>query len=316
MKQTLGFFFLAITAGALAQTPTVVEKPAVKTPASNVKVATSNAKPAPAAVKVAAVAVQKPSASTAAKVQPVAVKASPAPVAKANTTPGAKVNTATAVKATTTPAAKTTTPSTTSAKPAVVSLPAASSAVKVVSTKPVSATSAPKTADAHAKTGTPQVSSVSSASAQKLKVSTRPSPKPTAAVQSAPKTQPVVAIQNSNATDAKKTPKAMSAVGHRDPFLSPVVNMGAIGSGCSSGKRCLAIDQIALKGVVKSDSGMIAVVVNAMDKAYFLHENDPVFNGYVVKITGDSIVFKETFHDKLGKALTRDVTKIMTRPVA
>ena len=313
MKRTLGFFFLAITAGALAQTPTVVEKPAAKTPASNVKVATSNAKPAPATVKVATVAVQKPSAATAAKVQPVAVKASPAPVAKANTTPAAKVNTATAAKANATPAAKTITPSTTSAKPAVVSLPAASSAVKVVSTKPVSPAGAPKTADAHAKTGATQVSS---ASAQKVKVSTRPNAKPTAAVQSAPKTQPVVAIQNSNATDAKRTPKPMTAVGHRDPFVSPVVAMGAMGSGCSSGKRCLAIDQIALKGVVKSDNGMIAVVVNAMDKAYFLHENDPVFNGYVVKITGDSIVFKETFHDKLGKALTRDVTKMMSRPVA
>jgi hypothetical protein len=61
---------------------------------------------------------------------------------------------------------------------------------------------------------------------------------------------------------------------------------------------------------------MIAVVVNAMDKAYFLRENDPVFNGYVLKITGDSVVFKETFHDKLGKPLTRDVTKTLNRPVA
>ncbi len=105
--------------------------------------------------------------------------------------------------------------------------------------------------------------------------------------------------------------------GRRDPFVSPVVAMGgAVGSGCSSGKRCLAIDQIALKGVVKSEAGMIAVVVNAVDKAYFLRENDPVFNGYVVKITGDSIIFKETFHDRLGKTLTRDVTKSITRPVA
>ena len=107
-----------------------------------------------------------------------------------------------------------------------------------------------------------------------------------------------------------------NASGRRDPFISPVVNLGAIGSGCSSGKRCLAIDQIALKGVVRSDNGMIAVVVNAMDKAYFLRENDPVFNGYVVKITADSIIFKETFHDKLGKPLTRDVTKSISRPVA
>jgi len=110
--------------------------------------------------------------------------------------------------------------------------------------------------------------------------------------------------------------KSVGQAGRRDPFVSPVVTMSAAGSGCSSGKRCLAIDQIALRGIVRSDNGMIAVVVNAAAKAYFLRENDPVFNGYVVKITGDSIVFKETFHDKLGKPLTRDITKTISRPVA
>ena len=80
------------------------------------------------------------------------------------------------------------------------------------------------------------------------------------------------------------------------------------------GKRCLAIDQISLKGVVKAEAGMIAVVVNAMDKAYFLRENDPVFNGYVVKITGDSIIFRETIQDRLGKSFTREVTKKITTP--
>ena len=101
--------------------------------------------------------------------------------------------------------------------------------------------------------------------------------------------------------------------GKRDPFLSPVVNhMG--GSGCSTGKKCLAIEQINLRGVVRSDAGMIAVVSNELNKAYFLRENDPVFNGYVVKITGDSIVFKQTFQDRLGKSSTRDVTKKIFTP--
>lgn len=102
--------------------------------------------------------------------------------------------------------------------------------------------------------------------------------------------------------------------GRRDPFVSPVMLQSATGSGCSTGKRCLAIDQISLKGIVKSENGMIAVVENALDKAYFLHENDPVFDGYVVKITGDSIVFKETVQDKLGKAFTREVTKRISTP--
>jgi len=127
--------------------------------------------------------------------------------------------------------------------------------------------------------------------------------------------QDPVAVQD-NKTDADKSDKPISTASHRDPFVSPVINMGATGSGCSSGKRCLAIDEVALKGVVKSEAGMIAVVVNALDKAYFLRENVPVFNGYVLKITGASIVFKETFHDKLGKPLTRDVTKTIVRPVA
>jgi hypothetical protein len=65
---------------------------------------------------------------------------------------------------------------------------------------------------------------------------------------------------------------------------------------------------------VKAETGFIAVVTNSLNKAYFLHENDPVFNGYVVRITGDSVVFQETFQDKLGKALTREVTKKINTP--
>ena len=85
--------------------------------------------------------------------------------------------------------------------------------------------------------------------------------------------------------------------------------------GLQHGKKCLEIGQIALKGVVHQDSGFIAVVTNALNKAYFLRENDPVFNGYVVKITGDSIVFKETYQDRLGKAFTSEVTKKIMTPV-
>jgi hypothetical protein len=123
-----------------------------------------------------------------------------------------------------------------------------------------------------------------------------------------------VAVEGEAQPAPADKPKAINLTDRRDPFVSPVVNRTMVGSGCSTGKRCLAIDQIALKGVVRSEAGMIAVVVNAMDKAYFMRENDPVFNGYVVKITGDSIIFKETVQDKLGKPFTREVTKKITTP--
>jgi Tfp pilus assembly protein PilP len=127
-----------------------------------------------------------------------------------------------------------------------------------------------------------------------------------------PKQQIAVEDQKKPVEPKADTNKHVSLTGRRDPFISPVVNRSMVGSGCSTGKRCLAIDQINLKGVVKADSGMIAVVVNSLNKAYFLRENDPVFNGYVVKITGDSIIFKETVQDRLGKSFTREVTKKIT----
>jgi Tfp pilus assembly protein PilP len=117
--------------------------------------------------------------------------------------------------------------------------------------------------------------------------------------------------------ETPKTPKPeekkWSMTGKRDPFFSPVVQQPT-GSGCSTGKKCLEIGQINLRGVVKSEGGFIAVVTNTLNKAYFLHENDPVFNGYVVRITGDSVVFQETVQDKLGKPFTREIVKKITTP--
>ncbi len=155
---------------------------------------------------------------------------------------------------------------------------------------------------------------ISGASATKISAqSSAPKAKPVAARQKAqPKQQIEVENQKKPVEPKADAAKQVNLSSRRDPFVSPVVNRSMVGSGCATGKRCLAIDQINLRGVVKADSGMIAVVVNSLNKAYFLRENDPVFNGFVVKITGDSIIFKETVQDRLGKPLTREVTKKIT----
>jgi Tfp pilus assembly protein PilP len=152
--------------------------------------------------------------------------------------------------------------------------------------------------------------------AHKTKAATKANPATTAvATDKSDKAAPAVAVEDKTTpAEPKKETRSYAAAGRRDPFVSPVVSRSMVTTTCSSGKRCLAIDQIVLTGVVKSDSGMIAVVVNAVNKAYFLRENDPVFNGYVVKITGDSIVFQETVQDNVGKPLTREVTKKITTP--
>jgi hypothetical protein len=135
-------------------------------------------------------------------------------------------------------------------------------------------------------------------------------PKTTAPV---PGTVASSASASDNDEDPAASEKKYNPNGRRDPFLSPVVNHGGA-SGCSTGKKCLEIGTINLQGVVRSETGFVAVVSNGLNKAYFLHENDPVFNGYVVKITSDSIVFQETLQDRLGKTFTREVVKKITTP--
>ena len=280
MRRNLAFVIM-LAAAAAAQTPTVVEQPAAK--AANVKGAhaVQSAKPSPATIKAGAAHPQTQPAVV--SVAPRADQTASAPVTKPA---GTQAKFAVA-------AAKT---GTVTVKSAAV--PAMKAAAVPVAAKPkmvtVPVAKAPKAAAA-----------ISAAKANQAK--------PVAAKAEA-KPQAVALAEDQPAAKNKKPEKDVHMAGRRDPFLSPIVTLGAVGSGCSSGKRCLAIDQIVLRGVVKSDSGMIAVVVNSMDKAYFLRENDPVFNGYVLKITGDSIVFKETLRDRLGKPMTRDVTKTITRP--
>lgn len=95
----------------------------------------------------------------------------------------------------------------------------------------------------------------------------------------------------------------------RDPFVSVIMERTGNVTCSGAGKKCLIVDQIALKGIVRSQGDAIAVVSSAANKTYFLRENDPVYNGVVVKITPDSIIFRETVTDRLGKSVQREVVK-------
>lgn len=103
----------------------------------------------------------------------------------------------------------------------------------------------------------------------------------------------------------------------RDPFVNPMQlqeDKMRNTEACTTGARCLMIDQVVLKGVVKTQAGMIAMVENAARKQYNLREKDPVYNGFVLKITGDTIVFKQSTVDNLGKTTDKEVVKRVTAP--
>ena len=331
MKLTISILALMMAGGAWAQSPNIIQSTQDKLNAvQQQKTADSNA-----ALGIASTPSSKPAPSVA------ATSGKPAASKPAASKPAVMVQTSagkTASAAQTSASKPATAPQAMASKSAASAPAAASKPAPVGVTKPASSgpfTPKPAATQAAAPAG-PKVipgakavvapapasaAAKSSPAAGKTTASSKP------AEQKAPAKTVAVIVPKSAKTDkknpakpvvqsaapAKPEEKKYAMTGKRDPFLSPVVShMG--GSGCATGKKCLEIGQINLKGVVKSDTGMIAVVTNSVNKAYFLRENDPVFNGYVEKITGDSITFKETFQDKLGKSFTRDVVKKILTP--
>lgn len=119
---------------------------------------------------------------------------------------------------------------------------------------------------------------------------------------------------------AKAETSFRSSEGLRDPFRLPPppsegegAQAGEMATGpMPPGSRGLIIDQLKLEGIVrqgKENPKMIAVLANPANRAYFLHENDPLYNGVITKITPDSVYFKEDVRDAAGKTTSREVIK-------
>jgi Tfp pilus assembly protein PilP len=216
----------------------------------------------------------------------------------------------------------------TAATPAKTATPTPSSATKSTAaptTKPAAATKTTTATPAATSAKTSAKPAVKPAS-QLLKPSTTMAPKKSVAV--SPKPKPVTPVVPKKAEvkeakpavkkEVKETKAPVKTAARRDPFISPIrlqEDKMKSTSICTTGARCLIIDQVVLKGIVKTTSGMIAMVENAAKKQYNLKEKDPVFNGFVLKISGDTVVFRETITDNLGNQTAKEVVKRVTAPV-
>lgn len=123
---------------------------------------------------------------------------------------------------------------------------------------------------------------------------------------------------------ARPRPRPRAPVGRsvsgRDPFKFPVLGPGGGAGGERGpgrtpvrvpGKRGLLIGSLKLEGIVVLENGMIAVVDDFRNRAFFLRENDVLYNGVVSSISWDTVVFKENVLDRAGNVSTREIVKRM-----
>lgn len=101
--------------------------------------------------------------------------------------------------------------------------------------------------------------------------------------------------------------------GRRDPFRSLIGPSPKIESGDRPpGTPGFLIDEMDLQGIVRTGNDWVAMVNGPDNNGYLLRSGDKVFDGEVIRVNPDSIVFRQVVNDPLSVARYREVVKDLT----
>jgi Tfp pilus assembly protein PilP len=101
------------------------------------------------------------------------------------------------------------------------------------------------------------------------------------------------------------------AEGRRDPFVS-LLSRGTEAQAAPArldGAEGLAVAEIAVRGVVQTPSGFVAIVQGADTKTYLVRPNQRLLDGTITAITAQGLVIVQKVFDPLSPVKTREVRK-------
>jgi type IV pilus assembly protein PilP len=99
--------------------------------------------------------------------------------------------------------------------------------------------------------------------------------------------------------------------GRRDPFVSLMKPVSAEEAKRvkKPGPEGFLIQEVALKGVVKTPEGFTAMVLGPDGKSYFVKLGQRFYDGAVTALDGSSVTFRQEVADPLSPVRTREVRK-------
>ena len=98
--------------------------------------------------------------------------------------------------------------------------------------------------------------------------------------------------------------------GRRDPFRSLVGPTQKISrENAPPGPAGFLIDELDLQGIITSKGGLVAMVQGPDNNGYLLRPGDKVFDGLVVRVTANSVVFRQEVNDPTRIERYREVVK-------
>jgi len=103
------------------------------------------------------------------------------------------------------------------------------------------------------------------------------------------------------------------AKGRRDPFrsldVSETVQASVAPAVRAPGLKGQLVSEINLAGIVKSKNHYMAMATGYRGKTYFLQPNDELYDGKVIEIKSDAVIFSQTLTDGQGRKLSQKVVK-------
>jgi type IV pilus assembly protein PilP len=101
--------------------------------------------------------------------------------------------------------------------------------------------------------------------------------------------------------------------GRRDPFVSLLKPVSA-DQGVKTrrpGMEGFLIQEVALKGIVRTPKGYTAMLLGTDGKSYFVQQGQRLFDGVVTKIDATAVTFRQEITDPLSTVKSRDVKKTL-----
>jgi Tfp pilus assembly protein PilP len=101
--------------------------------------------------------------------------------------------------------------------------------------------------------------------------------------------------------------------GRRDPFRSLDVTRTVQAASAPvvrpPGLKGQLVSEIRVVGVVKSKGALMAIVQGYRNKTFFIHPNDLLYDGKVLEVRNDAVVFSQILTDNQGKKTSQQVVK-------
>jgi hypothetical protein len=137
-----------------------------------------------------------------------------------------------------------------------------------------------------------------------------PTPAPTPAAPPGAVESPGQAILEQDESAMAGRSYSYDPAGRRDPFRSLLVrpDKGAPGQR-PPGLAGIAIDDVVLQGLWRTRAGYVAQIRGTDNKSHLLRAGDQLFDGEVLRIGPNEVIFRQNLNDPQSVKPFRDVTK-------